>query len=253
NYVLLELGHPMHAFDFHRLRGGKIVVARATPGQRMTTLDGVERELDGEMLLINDGEGPVAIAGVMGGLDSEIAGETRTVLLECAYFDPASVRRTSKRLGLQTEASYRFERGADWDDTVRATARAALLIAEIAGGRVAGPLKDVYPGPKAAVRIELRRSNAERLMGGRLTDRFVQATLERLEFRPERRDRGVWTVTCPTFRSDMVLEADLIEELARFYGYQNIPSRVAPGARIGAHSPVQVYESAARRVLIGLG
>ncbi len=118
NYVLLEMGHPLHAFDFDVLRQGKIVVARAKPGERMRTLDGADRVLDGEMLLINDGEGPVAIAGVMGGLNSEISLSTKRVLLESAYFQPASIRRTSKKLGLSTEASYRFERGADWENTV---------------------------------------------------------------------------------------------------------------------------------------
>jgi len=132
NYVLLELGHPLHAFDFDLLRGKKIVVARASDGQYMQTLDGIGRELDGQMLLINDGERPVAIAGVMGGLNSEISSSTRVILLECAYFNPSSVRRTSKKLGLQTEASYRFERGADWENTVPAIARTCYLIEKLA-------------------------------------------------------------------------------------------------------------------------
>ena len=127
---------------------GKIVVARARQGERFQTLDGMERDLDGEMLMINDGEGPVAIAGVMGGLNSEISLTTKRVLLESAYFQPASIRRTSKKLGLSTEASYRFERGADWENTVPAIARTCYLIEQLAGGRIAGSLQDVYPGKK---------------------------------------------------------------------------------------------------------
>ncbi len=253
NYVLLELGHPLHAFDFTRLRQGKIIVARARAGQKMVTLDGVERELDEEMLLINDGEGPVAVAGVMGGLHSEIEQSTRTVLLECAYFDPVSVRRTSKKLGLSTEASYRFERGTDWDNTVRAIARTCTLIEELAGGRIAGGMQDVYPAKINAVEIELRRDRAESLLGVKLADSFVEATLGRLNFKLSRRGKGVWRVTCPTYRADMEVEADLIEELARFHGYQNLPTTVPPARSAGIPSPVDRYEGTARRILLGLG
>lgn len=253
NYVLLEIGHPLHAFDFDLLNGGRIIVARAADGQKIVTLDGLERPLDAEMLLINDGAGPVAIAGVMGGLHSEISLKTERVLLECAYFSPPSIRRTSKRLGLSTEASYRFERGVDWDGTVAAIGRTARLICEHAGGRLAGSLQDVHPGKLEPVRIELRRDRAEKLLGVRLEDDFVEATLKRLNFRLQRRGKGRWSVTCPTYRADMELEADLIEELARFFGYQNIPTTM-PAARIaGTPSPESAYETAARRSLMGLG
>jgi phenylalanyl-tRNA synthetase beta chain len=253
NYVLLEMGHPLHAFDFHRLKQGKIVVARASAGQKMTTLDGVERELDADMLLINDGAGPVAIAGVMGGLESEITEATSTVLLECAYFNPASVRRTSKKLGLSTEASYRFERGADWDDLVAATGRMCQLIEELAGGRIAGSMQDVYPAPLQPARIGLRRSRAERLLGVELSDSFIEETLRKLKFRPARRGKGAWEVTCPSYRADMELEADLVEEVARFHGYQNIPATIPPATAAGQESPVHPFQSAARHLLTGLG
>ena len=253
NYVLLELGHPLHAFDFLRLRGGKIVVARAQPGQKLTTLDGVERELDPEMLMINDAQGPVAIGGVMGGLDSEITDRTRTVLLECAYFQPASIRRTAKKLGLATEASYRFERGADWDDTISAITRASQLIQELAGGHVAGSLRDIYPRKLRPARLRLRRSRAEALLGVKLKDSFIASTLRRLGFEPVARSSGVWSVTCPTYRADMELEADLIEEVARFHGYDDIPATF-PGAQTsGLASPVYPVESATRGILLGLG
>ncbi len=253
NYVLLEMGHPLHAFDFDLVRGQKIVVARAQPGERMETLDGVQRELDGEMLLINDGEGAVGIAGVMGGLNSEISLSTTRVLLESAYFNPTSVRRTSKKLGLSTEASYRFERGADWENTVPAIARTCYLIEQLAGGRIAGSLQDVYPRRKEPVRILLRRKNASALLGVDLSAEFIESTLRRLEFKVEAGEKDSWTVTCPTYRADMELEADLIEELARFYGYQNIPATLPPSKGVGAHSPVYRLEQAVREILIGQG
>ena len=192
NYVLLEMGHPLHAFDFDVLRQGKIVVARAKPGRTMQTLDGTERELDGEMLMINDGEGPVAIAGVMGGLNSEISLSTKRVLLESAYFQPASIRRTSKKLGLSTEASYRFERGADWENTVPAIARTCYLIEQLAGGRIAGSLQDVYPGKKepgphsaaAGTRSRVAGSGADRT---NLSNRRSQRLDFKLETSGDRR------------------------------------------------------------------
>ncbi|MBM3790404.1 MAG: phenylalanine--tRNA ligase subunit beta [Acidobacteria bacterium] len=253
NYVLLELGHPLHAFDFDLLRQGRIVVARADAGERFTTLDGVERTLDRDMLMIRDGAGSVAIAGVMGGLDSEISDTTRSILLECAYFKPSSVRRTSKRLGLSTEASYRFERGADWEGTVPAIARTCHLVRKYAGGRIAGSLQDAYPNKLQPVSIELSRRRAENLLGVALQDSFIISTLRKLNFRLTRAGRSRWRVTCPTYRADMELEADLIEEVARYYGYQKIPTVHATGFVAGTPSPVARYEEPARRTLLGLG
>jgi len=253
NYVLLEMGHPLHAFDYDVLRQGRIVVARARQGQRMETLDGIDRVLDSEMLLINDGEGPVGIAGVMGGLNSEISSSTTRVLLESAYFQPASIRRTSKKLGLSTEASYRFERGADWDNTITAIARTCYLIEELAGGRIAGSLKDVYPVKKEPVRISLRRKNATALMGVNISSEFIESTLQRLDFKMERQGDDAWEVKCPTFRADMEQEADLIEELARFHGYQNIPATLPPSKTVGIHSPIYGIENTVRNFLVGQG
>lgn len=253
NYVLLERGHPLHAFDFDRLHEGRIVVARARLGQKMATLDGVERELDEQMLLIHDGAGPVAIAGVMGGRDSEIGDTTQRVLLECAYFQPASIRRTSRKLGLSTEASYRFERGADWNGPLASIARTCYLMRRLAGGHIAGSVQDIYPAPIAPVQIELARVHAESLLGVSLTPAFVESTLKRLNFKPARRGKGRWLVQCPSYRADMELEADLIEEVARFYGYQNIPTTVPASKRAGEPSPIHPCERAARRILLGLG
>jgi phenylalanyl-tRNA synthetase beta chain len=253
NYVLLELGHPLHAFDYDVLRQGKIVVARARDGQHMETLDGIDRTLDSEMLLINDGEGPVGIAGVMGGLNSEISSNTTRVLLESAYFQPSSIRRTSKKLGLSTEASYRFERGADWDNTVTAIARTCHLIEQFAGGRIAGSLKDVYPVKKKPARIALQRENATALIGAEIGSEFIESTLQRLEFKLERQGDNAWEVECPTFRADMELEADLIEELARYHGYQNIPATLPPSKTVGIYSPIYGIENAVRHFLVGQG
>ncbi len=253
NYVLLEMGHPLHTFDFDLLRKAKIVVARARKGEKMHTLDGMDRELDGEMLLINDGEGPVAIAGVMGGLNSEISQSTKRVLIESAYFQPSSVRRTSRKLGLSTEASYRFERGADWENTVPALARTCHLIEKLAGGRIAGSLQDVYPKKMEPVRIALHQDRVAALLGVQLTEDFIESTLRRLGFMLEKRGKNAWEVTCPTCRADMELEADLIEELACFYGYQNIPAILPPSKTAGIHSPVYALESSVRNILIGQG
>lgn len=253
NYVLLELGHPLHAFDYDILRQGKIVVERAQQGEKMVTLDGAERALDQDMLLIRDGEGPVAIAGVMGGMESEISLSTKRVLLESAYFRPDSVRRTSKKLGLSTESSYRFERGADWNNTVPAIGRVCRLVEQLAGGRIAGSIKDVYPEKKEPVSISLRRDSATALIGVPLEKNFIESTLSRLNFKLEETGAGSWTVTCPTYRADMELEADLIEELARFLGYQNIPTTLPPSKNFGSHSPVYKLENTLREILIGLG
>ena len=253
NYVLLEMGHPLHAFDFDILRQGKIVVARAKPGAGMKTLDDADRQLDGEMLMINDGEGPVAIAGVMGGLNSEISRSTGRVLIESAYFQPASVRRTSRKLGLSTEASYRFERGADWENIVPALARTCYLIEKIAGGRIAGSLQDIYPKKIEPVRILLHQAHVVSLLGVELTPDFIESTLLRLGFKLEKQGTSAWEVTCPTCRADMELEADLIEELARFFGYQNIPSILPPSQTAGTHSPVYTLENSIRNILVGQG
>ncbi len=253
NYVLLEMGHPLHAFDYDRLRQGKIVVERAQQGERMVTLDGVERELDRDMLLIKDGEGPVAIAGVMGGMESEISLSTTRVLLESAYFRPDSVRRTSKKLGLSTESSYRFERGADWDNTVPAIGRVCRLIEQLAGGRIAASIKDVYPRKKEPVCISLGRDSASALIGVPIEKSFIESTLGRLNFKLEETGDGCWNVLCPTYRADMELEADLIEELARFLGYQNIPTTLPASKNIGSHSPIYKLENSLREILTGLG
>ncbi len=233
NFVMLELGQPLHAFDYDRLAGGKIVVRRARPGERITTLDGQERELDPEMLLICDAERPVAIAGVMGGEDSEVRPETTNILLEAAYFDPISVRRTSKRLGLRTEASYRFERDLDPHLAELAADRAARLMAELAGGQVLRGKVDVATSLPSPKRLKLRMKRVRGMLGLDLATSEAQRILRGLGFGVEvDPDGAALNVEVPTFRRDIEGEADLIEEVARIYGYDAIPATLPAGGSL---------------------
>ncbi len=227
NFVLWEMGHPLHAFDLDRLSGHRVVVRRARPGETLTTLDGVERHLAPEMLVIADAERAQALAGIMGGRATEIAPATRNVLLESAWFDPVSVRRTARALGLRTDASHRFERGADPEGTIAALDRAARLIAEIAGGTVTDPCLDIHPRPFPPRAIRFRPARARALLGFDLPDEIMKEALVRRGFTvdPER-GRGretAWTVGVPSFRRDVEREVDLIEEAARHRGYDAIP------------------------------
>ncbi len=227
NYVMLEMGQPTHAFDIERLEGKTLVIRRAREGERMTTLDGVERELDAGMLLIADAARGAAVAGVMGGRDSEIGPNTTRIVLESAWFEPASVRRTSKRIGLKTEASIRFERGADIDAAPAAIARAAALFERIGAGRPAGPLVDRYPSPRAQKRVTLRSARIARVLGMDVPQDDVARILVPLGFDVEWADmeRGAWNVGVPSFRVDVSREIDLIEEVGRHYGFDRLPAR----------------------------
>lgn len=226
NYVLMELGHPLHAFDLMRLEGHKVVVRSARPGEHLRTLDGVDRTLAATDLVIGDSSRPVALAGVMGGEASEISGRTHTVLLESAWFDPASVRRTSKSQGLHTEASHRFERGADIEMAPVALDRAAILIAQVAGGEILRGAIDVYPVPRRRTHIELRRKEIHRILGEEVLWEEVERVLRALGFKVERRGTEGWRVTPSLARLDVDREVDLIEEVARHYGYNRLPARV---------------------------
>lgn len=223
NYVLLELGHPMHAFDLEALAGRHLIIRRARSGEALTTLDGIERKLDQEMLVIADERRPQAVAGVMGGSSSEVSQTTRMVAFESAYFKPASVRRTGKRLGLKTEASFRFERGADINLPVVALQRAAALIQQIGAGRVVAPLVDRYPRPQAYRFLQLRRERLARVLGLQVPDLEVARILRSLGL-SVRASGGAWDVEVPTFRVDLVREIDLIEEVGRHYGFDQLES-----------------------------
>ena len=223
NYVMLEMGQPMHAFDLDKLAEQRIVVRRARKGEKLTTLDGVERALDEEMCVIADAAKAVAIGGVMGGLETEIGPSTTRMLLESAYFLPASVRRTSKRLGLKTEASTRFERGGDIDAPVRALERAAELLDKIGAGTSATTW-DVYPSPRTPLRLTLRAARIGRVLGMDVPPSDVPRILTTLGFAVESKGADAWTVTVPTFRPDVAREVDLIEEVGRHHGFDKLPT-----------------------------
>ena len=229
NFVLMEYGQPLHAFDYHKLTENRIVVRRARVGENLTTLDEVERELTPDMLVIADAEKPVALAGIMGGYDSEITDATCDVLLESAYFNPSSVRATAKALGISTEASYRFERGADPGAVLEALDRATQLIAELAGGTICKGIVDVYPGQQPLTRIQLRPERVNFILGTALEATEMTQILSHLGFEVKASGAENYEITVPTFRSDITREIDLIEEIARVHGYDNIPTTLPKG------------------------
>jgi phenylalanyl-tRNA synthetase beta chain len=229
NYVMLEIGQPMHAYDLDTLRGNRIVVRHAREGEKLTTLDGVERALNPRQLVICDAERPVGVAGVMGGLDTEVTDATTRILLESANFLNTSVRRTRNQPGLSTEASYRFERSVDPEGTVAALNRFAELLAEVDGGksRLSGVI-DEYPAPPSPVTLQVRSSRASQLLGMEVASDDASAYLKRLGFAVEG-DGGVFQVTAPTWRPDIVQEYDVIEEIGRVHGFEKIPEAPLQG------------------------
>ncbi len=237
NFVLLELGHPLHAFDYNLLRDRRIVVKSAAEGDVFTTLDSQPRQLGSSDLTICDGEGPVALAGIMGGENSEIKPETTDVLLESAYFNPNTIRRTSKRLGIHTESSHRFERGADVNMVPLALDRAAELIEQLAGGTVATGRIDAYPRQMAKKTLTLTALRTSEVLGMHIDaldiKRHLCAIGFDVEFAHDRED-GALNVTVPSFRPDVEREIDLIEEVARLNGYDNIPVTM-PASQLICH------------------
>jgi phenylalanyl-tRNA synthetase beta chain len=265
NYVMLELGQPLHAFDHATLRprpGGArpgaakpaIIVRRAHANEQMTTLDGVSRTLDAEILLITDGEGPVAIAGVMGGLESEVTAQTTAVLLEAANFNYINNRRTAKLLGLFSEASTRFGKRVDPELTVKALARACQLMEEIAGGKAEPLYADLYPGRQERTVVDLRLADVPRILGAAVGDAEVERILCALEFATTRQADGVLRVTVPSYRLDVTQSVDLIEEVGRTWGYDRLPSTLIrdemPPQR---DNPRLQVEEAARDIMVGAG
>jgi len=264
NYVMLELGHPLHVFDYDLVRDHNIVVRRAKPGEKIRTLDGIERALDPTICMISDGEGSraVGIGGIMGGAETEISFASKSVLIECAWFDPIAVRRAARLLKLHTEASTRFGRGADPEMAEVASRRAAELILQIAGGELLSGVVDAYPGKRAAKRITITRAEFLRIMGADVPDKDLEAILFALGFAPVRVDQtrgtansllAAWECTQPSWRAEVEREIDLIEEVARVYGLDKFPPRL-PAARDGAaRLPHHEAETRVRERLIGLG
>lgn len=230
NYVMLEYGQPLHAFDYDLLREHRIVVRRARAGEGITTLDGTERALPSEALVIADAERAVAVAGVMGGQDSEISEGTTTVLLESAAFNALSIRRTARALVMSTDSSYRFERGVDPNGVVRASNRAAALLAELAGGEVARGVVDAYPAPVEPWNVTLRPERCNHLLGTGFTPEAMVEALDALSFQPTGADPI--TVTVPTYRPDIRREDDVAEEVARILGYDLIPANPPSGEHL---------------------
>lgn len=253
NYVLMELGHPLHAFDLDSVGGREIKVRCATPGETLRTLDGVERFLRSEDLIIADATRPVALAGVMGGEDSAISAATKTVLLESAWFDPVSVRRTAKAHRMHTEASHRFERGADIEMAPLALDRAAALIADLAGGSILRGALDVYPQPRRREKLDLSRAAIRRILGSDVPWEDVERVLRSLGFNVERRGAEGWGVTPPSFRLDVSREVDLIEEVARHYGYDRLPARLVPAPPRAARDEAREKAIALTQTLTSLG
>ena len=253
NYVLWELGQPLHAYDYATVADSTIVVRRAGADERFTTLDGQERTLDASMLLIADPQRAIGLAGVMGGANTEVTDGTTRVLLESAWFAPASIRRTSRALGLRTDAAYRFERGADIEGLVTASARAASLIAEIAGGTIARGLVDAYPRKRKPQHVRLRMSRVKRVLGIAPSAAQAKKVLTGLGLPVKSRGADL-EVTVPSFRRDIAMEDDLVEEIIRVWGYDRIPSTLPGGAISLVTHPAALRQSqTVRQALVGAG
>ena len=253
NYVLWELGQPLHAYDHATVADATIVVRRAREAERFTTLDGQERQLDASMLVIADPRRAIGLAGVMGGANTEVTAQTTRVLLEAAWFAPGSIRRTSRTLGLRTDAAYRFERGADVEGLVTASARAAALIAETAGGTIARGVVDAYPRKRKPQRVRLRMSRVKRVLGVAPAPALARKVLTGLGLPVKSRGADL-EVTVPSFRRDLSMEDDLVEEIVRVWGYDRIPSTLPGGAiSLVTHPATLRQGQTVRRALVGAG
>src|SRR5664279_4143207 len=252
NYALNELGHPTHAFDLDLLEGGTIIVRRAREGEVLKTLDGVDRKLTTDDLVIADGKKPVALAGVMGGFDSMITERTKNVLIESAWFEPATVRSMAKRHLMHTDASHRFERGADWGITPLACDRVAELILASAGGELQGELIDTVARRAERASIELHRSEVNRILGIDLDEDEIQRILARLGFDVTRNEGG-FSVQVPTWRLDVEREVDLLEELARIHGYNQFPNTLPAFTGAVVTLPDEPKNAKVRETMLALG
>jgi phenylalanyl-tRNA synthetase beta chain len=254
NYVMLERGQPLHAFDLDRVGGARIVVRRAGTDRTLRTLDGIEHALDADDLVIADAARPIALAGVMGGADSAVGDATRDVLLEAAHFLPAAVRRASRRLGLRSEAAYRFERSVDVEGIPYAADRAAELFVRLARGRVLAGRVDAYPDPWRPVEVAVRAARVNALLGTELAPAEVVRSLRRLDVRVGAGRRGVFACAAPSYRGDLTREADFVEEVARLHGYGAIPETLPRAAlRAPSDSRARLLLRRVRELLVGAG
>jgi len=254
NYVLLEMGHPLHAFDYDQLDGNEIIVRSASEGEKFVTLDEKERSLPKDALLICDGKKPVAIAGIMGGQNSEVSIETKNILLESAYFAPSSIRRTSKKLGLMTDASRRFERGSDPNMVEIALNRASMLMHEIASGEIVKGIIDIKESEFEEKIVDCRVSRANKILGTQLSVGEVESIFQRLGFSFTWDSEDTFNVTIPTYRVDISQEVDLIEEIARLFGFDNLhkPISAFHNSKM-PHSEVFLFEREIRARMVSEG
>jgi phenylalanyl-tRNA synthetase beta chain len=242
NYVLHELGQPLHAFDANKITGNKVIVKTLPKGTKFTTLDEVERELHEEDLMICDAEKPMCIAGVFGGIESGVTESTTSIFLESAYFNPVSVRKTAKRHGLNTDASFRFERGIDPNITEYALKRAALLIQDIAGGEITSDVIDMYPNKIEDFQVRLSFENAKKLIGEEIPKEVIKRILTSLDIKVNNVTEAGLGLTVPAYRNDVQREADVIEEILRVYGYNNIKTTEKLNASISNSSRFEDYK-----------
>ena len=242
NYVLHELGQPLHAFDAHKISGNKVEVKTCKAGTKFTTLDEVVRELHEDDLMICDAEKPMCIAGVFGGIDSGVTESTTNIFLESAYFDPVSIRKTAKRHGLNTDASFRFERGIDPNITEYALKRAALLITEIAGGEITSDISDAYPNKVEDFQVRLSFENAKKLIGEEIPRETIKSILTSLDIKVNNVTETGLGLTVPAYRNDVQREADIIEEILRVYGYNNVGTTEKLNASISNSSRFEDYK-----------
>ncbi len=253
NFVLFETGQPMHAFDYDKIKGGRIIIRRTADGEKIVSIDNVERRLEKDMLIIADSERPIAVAGVMGGLNTEVSDRTKDILLESAYFNPVSVRRTSYKLALTSESSYRFERSVDPGMVLPASDRAALLICEVCGGKIA-ELADKGERSEKERTVEVRIERLNKILNLKLTEAYVKKVLLALSLGARSKKKGIIKVSVPSFRQDIRYEIDIVEEVARIYGYGKIGTtipNIVPNPEKRPHE-WQVKEKA-KDVLVSLG
>lgn len=253
NYVLLEYNQPLHAFDLGNIKDGQIIVRRAKENEKVITLDEVERTLDQETLVITDPEKIIAVAGVMGAANSEVTRETTDIFLEAAYFEPTSIRKTARKLGLPSEASHRFERGVDIERVIEAGNRAAYLMQQYAEGTVAKGVLDNYPLPYQDKIIEVSLAKVNRLLGISLEKDKIEEMLKRLEIEVVEKGEDLLKVKVPSYRNDMEQDADVIEEIARIYGYNNIPTTRPKTNEVGHRTPKQKIEKQIKNLMNAAG
>ena len=252
NYVMIEFGQPLHAFDYSLLRGAQVIVRKALPRETIVSIDGIERPLEPEMLVIADADRAVAIAGVMGGSDSEVGEQTKDILIESANFDPVSIRRTSKRLGMVTESSYRFERNVDPSITAAAAVRAAELMRDLSGGKIARGIVDAYPSPVEPRELTVRPERVNAVLGTTIDADAMLGYLNGLQIETRMED-GLLVCRVPTFRPDITREIDLVEEVGRAYGYDKLEMTLPDAPLQGKDSPEGVFAEQIRRILMSCG